>query len=320
MNVEPGRVAILGGSGFVGRTLSEHLARRGIEQRVLTRSREHARAVWPLPGATCIECDPYDSAALRAAFTGCHAVVNLIGILNERGDQGKGFQRTHVALTRNILAACSEAGVRRFIYMSALNAAPVAPSHYLRTKGEAERLVRAAAPGLESTIFRPSVIFGPGDGLFCRFEQLLRYSPVLPLACAGARFQPVYVGNVAEAFATALSDRRTVGQAYDLGGPEILTLAEIVQVVLRITGRHRLVIPLGVVASRLQAEVFEHLPGKPFSRDNFRSASIDSVVNETNGLATLGISPTPIDAIVPACLRPAGERSRYDSLRRHAGR
>ena len=320
MNLNVRRVALIGGSGFVGRSLSEHLARAGIEQRVLTRNRLHARASWPLPGATCIECDPYSPAALAAAVRDCDAVVNLVGILNERGDRGDGFQRAHVELTRNALQACASSGVARYLHMSALNAAPVAPSHYLRSKGEAERLVRAAPAALATTIFRPSVIFGPGDGLFCRFDALLEFSPVLPLACAAARFQPVYVGDVAEAFVRSLDHRPSFGASYDLGGPEVMTLEQIVRMVLAARGRRRLVLPLGMVASRLQAEIFEHLPGKPFSRDNFRSATVDSVLPGPNGLAQLGIAPVHVAAMLRSCLGLGGERMRYDLLRQRAGR
>jgi len=320
MNLNVRRVALIGGSGFVGRSLSEHLARAGIEQRVLTRNRLHARASWPLPGATCIECDPYSPAALAAAVQDCDAVVNLVGILNERGDRGDGFQRAHVELTRNALQACASSGVARYLHMSALNAAPVAPSHYLRSKGEAERLVRAAPTALATTIFRPSVIFGPGDGLFCRFDALLEFSPVLPLACAAARFQPVYVGDVAEAFVRSLDHRPSFGASYDLGGPEVMTLEQIVRMVLAARGRRRLVLPLGMVASRLQAEIFEHLPGKPFSRDNFRSTTVDSVLPGPNGLAQLGIAPVHVAAMLRSCLGLGGERMRYDLLRQRAGR
>lgn len=318
MNHAPRRIALVGGSGFVGRHLSERLARAGLEQRILTRTREHARASWMLPGVKVVECNPYSTEALVGAFAGCDAVINLVGILNERGDRGDGFQRAHVELTRGVLEACERAGVERYLHMSALNAAPVAPSHYLRTKGEAERLVRASP--LATTIFRPSVIFGPGDGLLCRFDALLALSPLLPLACAASRFQPVYVGDVAEAFTRSLGERRSFGEAYDLGGPTVMTLAEIVHAVLRATGRRRLVLPLGMFASRVQAEVFEHLPGKPFSRDNFRSATLDSVLAGANGLDRLGIEPVALDAVIGDCLGRGGERLRYDRLRQRAGR
>jgi len=319
MNGSSRSVAVLGGSGFIGSVLAEHLTRAGHVPVILTRAREHSRSVWALPTVRCVECNPYDTAALTAAIAGCDAVVNLVGILNEKGDSGEGYRRVHVELTRGALEACAAAGVSRYLHMSALNAAPVAVSHYQRTKGEAEMLVRGSA--LEWTIFRPSVVFGPGDGLFNRFEALTRYTPVLPLACGHTRFQPVYVGDVAEAFVRALEDRRCIGQSYDLGGPAVMTLAEIVDKLLATLNRKRLVLPLGLTASRLQAEICEHLPGKPFSRDNFRSASEDSVVTGENGLERLGIVPVAVDGMIARCLGGGGgERQRYDRLRRQAGR
>jgi len=319
MNEPSRRVAVLGGSGFIGSVLAEHLTRAGHLPVVLTRRRERARGVWALPTARCVECNPYDASALSEAIAGCDAVVNLVGILNERGDDGDGYRRAHVDLTRGVLDACVTAGIPRYLHMSALNAAPVAVSHYQRTKGEAEMLVRGST--LAWTIFRPSLVFGPGDGLFNRFEALTRYAPVLPLACGHTRFQPVYVGDVAAAFVRALDDRSSIGQSYDLGGPRVMTLAEMVDALLTTLGRKRLVVPLGLTASRLQAEVFEHVPGKPFSRDNFRSASEDSVVTGDNGLERLGIVPTAVDGMIARCLGGGGgERQRYDELRSRAGR
>ncbi|MSQ68799.1 MAG: complex I NDUFA9 subunit family protein [Gammaproteobacteria bacterium] len=313
-------IAVLGGSGFVGRALCEQLARAGWAVRVLTRARNHARELWPLPATECVECDVYAPAALAAALRGTDAVINLVGILNEKGDRGTGFQRAHVELTQCVIAACATAGVGRYLHMSALNAASGAPSHYLRTKGDAEKLVRAAS-ALQSTIFRPSLIFGPGDGLFVRFDQLLSLAPILPLACAAARFQPVYVGDVAAAFITALDDKSTIGQDYSLGGPAVLSLLEIVRYGVHLRGRRRLILPLGSRLSRVLAEVMEHLPGKPFSRDNLRSAALDSVLPPgVDGLRTLRIAATPLAAIVPGYLSGTGERARYDDLRQRARR
>jgi NADH dehydrogenase len=246
--------------------------------------------------------DVYDGTALGAALRGSDALVNLVGILNERGDDGAGFRHAHVELTRAALAACAAAEVPGYVQMSALNAAPDAPSHYLQTKGEAESLVAAAA-GLSTAVLRPSVIFGPGDGLFGRFAPLVRWLPCLPLAGATARFQPVYVGDVAEAVLASLADVRPGNCVrFDLGGPEVWTLREIVEYTARLTGRFCPVIPLGEGFSRLQAEICEHLPGKPFSRDNWRSLKLDSVVRGRNGLDTLGITPTPIASVVPGLL------------------
>ena len=312
-------ITLLGGSGFVGRALCERLVRAGYALRILTRTRLTARELWLLPDTTVIAGDVYDASFLRSAFAGASAVINLVGILNERGDDGRGFERAHVELTRLVLAACAASGVTRYLHMSALNAAPEAPSYYLRSKAAAETLV--AASGLNTTIFRPSVIFGPGDGLFVRFDQLTTLAPMLPLACAAARFQPVYVGDVADAFVRALGDKTTFGKRYDLGGPSVMSLQEIVAYTLRQRGRWRLVLPLGAGLSRVMAEVLEHLPGKPFSRDNLRSASLNSVLAAGHdGLGELNIPKTPVSAIVPAYLGQRGVLARYDRLRERAGR
>ncbi len=312
-------ITLLGGSGFVGRALCERLVRAGYALRILTRARLAARDLWLLPDTTVIAGDVYDADFLRSAVAGANAVINLVGILNERGDDGRGFERAHVDLTRLVLAACAASGVTRYLHMSALNAAADAPSYYLRSKAAAETLV--ASSGLNTTIFRPSVIFGPGDGLFVRFDQLTALAPVLPLACAAARFQPVYVGDVADAFVHALGDKATVGKRYDLGGPSVMSLQEVVAYTLRQRGRCRLVLPLGSGLSRVMAEIMEHLPGKPFSRDNLRSASLNSVLAAGHdGLAELHIPKTSVAAIVPAYLGQRGVLARYDRLREHAGR
>src|SRR5690606_38616456 len=226
----PQKLVILGGTGFVGRHLVSRLAREG--HRIVLLSRNialHSDRLLP-PGVDLRELDVYDPTALQQAFAGADAVINLVGILNERGDNGRGFRRAHVELSKLVIAAMKLAGVRRLLQMSALNAGR-GQSHYLKSRGEAEAAVKAS--GLDWTIFEPSVIFGPGDGLFCRFATLLRLAPVLPLARAGARFAPVYVGDVVEACRRALHDRRTFGEVYELYGPDVFTLREIVRMTAR---------------------------------------------------------------------------------------
>ncbi len=290
------RVVVLGGSGFVGRTLVAALLARGHRVCVLSRSAEtHAR----IPaGAERLVGDVYDAAFLRGAFEGVDTVINLVGILNERGDDGRGFRKVYVELADAMIAAMQAAGVRRLLQMSALHAGD-GESHYLKARGEAETRVRASA--LDWTLFRPSVIAGPGDGLFCRFAQLLRFAPGLPLGGASVRFQPVWVGDVAEAFARALDDDAPIGRSYDLVGPEVMTLGEIVTLTARTKGWTRIVLPLPGALGRLQAEVGEHLPGKPISRDNWRSLQRDST-SDDNGLPKLGIAPTDVRAKLPEIL------------------
>lgn len=315
-------VGLIGGSGFVGIHLANRLVAAGHRVRVLTRRRENARALWVLPTADVIEADVHDPAQLERHLGGCDAVMQLAGILNERGDDGRGFRRVHVELPRKVVEACRFLGIRRYLHMSALNARPDGPSHYLKSKGEAEAWVHAQAnETLRVTSFRPSVIFGPGDSFYNRFAGLLAVTPLIfPLACPEARFQPVHVGNVTEAFLRALDDPTTAGERYDLCGPSIYTLREIVEYTARTLGLCRRVIPLSDRLSRLQAEVFERIPGKPFSRDNYRSASEDSVCNGECGLRRLGITPVAVEAVVPAYLAGRDSRGRLSTMRAACGR
>ena len=238
-------------------------------------------------------------------------MINLVGILNERGFRGKGFEKAHVELTRSVLLACRGARVRRLLQMSALRAGE-GDSHYLRTRGEAEALVRASS--LDWTLIRPSVIFGRGDGLFCRFAGLLRWLPMLPLARAGARFAPVHVGDVATAMEAMLERPDSVRQVYELYGRQVMTLAEIVRYTARHMGLRRGALPLPDALGRMQALVGDLIPGKPISSDNFKSLKLDSV-GTRDGLAALGIVPTPVDAIVPALLAGGRRQARLDCWR-----
>ncbi|HEY2344640.1 MAG TPA: complex I NDUFA9 subunit family protein [Xanthomonadaceae bacterium] len=307
-------IAILGGTGFVGRALVERLLGDGHAVTVVSRNRARHADRLLAPGAAVRECDEYDAAALAAALRGHDVAINLVGILNDPGfgDSDRGFVRAHVELTRTLVAACKETGIARLLQMSALNAGR-GRSHYLRTRGAAEELVKAS--GLDWTIFQPSVIFGPGDGLFCRFATLLPFAPVLPLARASAKFAPVYVGDVVEAFARALRDESASHQSYELYGPDVVTLAAIVRTTARQMGLRRLVVPLPDALARLQAFAMDFVPGKPFSSDNYRSLSTDSV-GGIDGLHRLGIAPTRIEAILPEILGHAESRqARLDRYR-----
>lgn len=289
-------IVILGGSGFVGRALVARLLAQGERVRVLSRSAD-TRARIP-GGADILIGDVFDAAFLRDAFRGADVVINLVGILNERGDDGSGFRKVYVELAETMLAAMKNASVRRLLQMSALHAGD-GESHYLKARGEAEARVRGSE--LDWTLLRPSVIAGPGDGLFCRFAQLLRFSPGLPLGGADARFQPVWIGDVVEAFVRALDDDATIGRSYDLAGPEVMTLGDIVRLTAKTKGWARFVLPLPAALGRVQAEVGEHLPGKPISRDNWRSLQRDST-SDDNGLPELGIAPTDVRGKLPEIL------------------
>ena len=314
------RVCILGGTGFVGRHITERLAAAGHKVSVLTRRRERHRHLLVLPTVQVIEGDVYNPAFLRRQFQGHDVVINLVGILNEKGRDGKGFERAHIELSGLVVQACRHSGVGRLLHMSALHAAQNAPSHYLRTKGLAEKMVLDAHDNaLHVTVFRPSVIFGAQDSFTNRFARLLRLTPLFfPLACPNARFQPVYVGDVAQVFIAAMDDHATHGKRYDLCGPRVYSLREIVAYVADQTGTRRCVLGLGRGLSWLQALLLEFAPGKPFTRDNFRSLQVDSTC-KAGFPAFAGIKPASLEDIVPTYL--GRQRSEaYSTLRRDAVR
>lgn len=304
------RVLLLGGTGFVGRHVCEHLARLGWSMTVPTRRAANASAVQHLPRLTVLEADVHDEATLRQLLVGHDAVINLVAILH--GDESA-FQRTHVELPEKLARACLSSSVKRLLHVSALGAEPAAadtaPSRYLRSKSRGEAaLQQAAAQGLQLTVLRPSVIFGADDRFLNLFAALQRVFPVMPLAGAGARFQPVWVEDVARAMVHCLQDTRTIGLTYELGGPSVHTLKELVQLAGRAAGirqgRGRPVIPLPMAIGRVQALLMELAPGQPLmSRDNLDSMKIDNVLTgRVPGFTALGITPTGPAAVAPAYL------------------
>lgn len=297
------KICLLGGTGFVGKRLAARLSGAGHDLVILTRRAVRHRDLLVLPTARLAEGDVHDTGFLCRQFEGKDTVINLIGILNEKGRSGKGFTRAHAELPEKVVQACREMGVPRLLHMSALHAARTAPSLYLRTKALGEEAVhRAGGPDFHVTSFRPSVIFGPGDGFLNRFAGLLRLVPgFFPLACPGARFQPVYVEDVVRAFADALDNHKTFGQRYDLCGPRVYSLREIVEYVSRLLGRRVCVIGLPDGLSYLQAAMLEFAPGKPFSLDNYRSLQVDSVC-EKGFPKVFGIIPTSLEEIAPTYL------------------
>jgi uncharacterized protein YbjT (DUF2867 family) len=300
-----GTVCVLGGTGFVGRALASQLIRRGYGVRIPTRSRQRNRRLLVLPGVHLAEADIHDERTLKQLVRGCDAVVNLVGILNEKGHDGSGFRAVHVDLVEKLVRACQETGVSRLLHMSALKAnAERGPSHYLRTRGQGEQLIKdLAGEDLDYTIFRPSTIFGPEDSFINRFAKLLRALPVLPLARADARFAPVFVEDVVRAYLRALEDAGTHNQTYQLCGPNVYTLGEIVEMVREWTGIRRPIVHVPDGLGRLQALAADYLiPGKPFSLDNFLSLTVANVCTE-NGLEALGIKPRSMTVVVPTYLR-----------------
>ena len=315
------RIAILGGSGFVGRHLVAALTREGCATRVFTRRRSRSRSLLVIPTCEVVETDVHLASNLDAHLAGCDAVVNLIGILNEHSGAGDRFSSVHAELPGKLVKACRRNRIERMLHMSALGVDADAPSEYLRTKFGGEQAAHAAeADGIAITSFRPSVIFGSDDSFFNRFAGLLALSPlVFPLACPQARFAPVYVEDVVLAFLAALDDEATAGQRYELCGPHTYTLRELVAYTAAITGRRRLIVGLGDRLSRLQGQVLERIPGKPFSTDNYLSTKIDSVCS-SNSLERLGIVPRSVESVVPGYLGGSERHARLGRLRASARR
>ena len=313
-------IVVLGGTGFLGPRLVARLIKDGHQVTVLSRDREQHKHLLVLPGLTLENCDVYQEAQLSERFRGKDVVVNLIGILNERGFSGAGFRRAHTELTQHILNAARSAGVARLLQVSALKAARGAPSYYLSSKGEAEKLIRDQNTPLDWTIFQPSVMFGPGDSFLNRFAKLLAAIPfALPLARPNARLQPVFVDDVVNALRRCLHGGASSHQTYELGGPQVYTLREIVSLVAQLTHHRRWIVGLPGFAGRLQAFVMNFVPGRPFSSDNYRSLKVDSVCSE-DGFARLGIKPQSMAASARLFLGAQEDNARLSQNRAAAGR
>ncbi len=307
-------VTVFGGSGFIGRHLIGRLARQGWTIRAAVRSPSRAGFLKPMGEVgqvTPIRAPIQDRIAVESAVAGADAVINLVGILYERGPQT--FAAVHAHGAQAVAAAAAAAGVERLVQVSALGADHHGRSDYARSKGAGEAAVRTAFP--EAVILRPSVVFGPEDSFFNRFAGLARVSPVLPLIGGGkTRFQPVYVGDVADAIATSVSDPACAGRTYELGGPHVYTFKELMELVLRQIHRRRLLVPWPFALAELQAVFLELLPVPPLTRDQVRLLRRDNVVTEgALTLADLGITATAAEVILPSYLdrhRPSGRFDR----------
>lgn len=298
-------VLVIGGSGFIGSHIVARLAAEGRRVIVPTRRLSHARHLQVLPTVQIVQADVFNEATLAQWVARADAVINLVGVLHARPAHpwGAAFERAHVELPRRIARACLAQGVQRVLHMSALGASAEGPSMYLRSKAAGERVLRETA-GLSLTCFRPSVVFGPEDKFLNVFAQLQAMLPVLVLGSTSAKFQPVYVGDVAQAFVHALDDPRSIGQVYELVGPHRYTLAELVRLAGVYSGHPRPLITLPTALSRLQAFMLEYLPGGPLmSRDNLDSMKADNVASGQNPLPP-DWRPTPLEAVAPDYLAP----------------
>jgi len=315
------KVLVLGGTGFVGRSVCARLVTRsggaGDAVTVATRRVPHARRLQLLPTVDVVRADPHDAAQLAGLVRGCDAVVSLIGILH--GSPAE-FQRVHVELPRSLARACGAAGVRRVVHLSAIGADAAAPSNYLRSKAAGEAALKAAR--LDLTLLRSSVIFGEGDRFLNLLAKLQALSPVLPLGGANARFQPVWVEDVAAAVVHCLADPKTIGQTFECTGPTVYTLAELAALAGRWSGHARPILGLPGPLARCQAWLLEHLPGPTLmSRDNVDSMLVASVASgRLPGLERLGIRASALEAIAPAYLGADQGVARLDPLRARARR
>jgi NADH dehydrogenase len=304
-------VTVFGGSGFLGRNAVRALAKAGYRIRVAVRYPNQAQYLPPMGSVGQIQlmkCNVLDQDAVARACQGADAVVNLVGILAPAG--GQGFDDVHVAAVGNIAMAAKAAGARTLVHVSSLGADPEAESHYAKTKGEGEKLLREEFA--DATILRPSLLAGPDDDFFNKFAALARILPMLPLIGGGhTKFQPVFVGDVADAIVKCVSDTATKGKTYELGGPGTYSFKALMQLVLQETGRSRLLLPVPFWLASIKAMFLQFLPGKLLTPDQVTSLKADNLVSP-NALTfkDLGIAPDSIEAILPSYLwrfRPRGE-------------
>lgn len=297
-------VGLLGGTGYLGRHLAARLVRDGHDVTILTRRRQRHRDLLVLPTLRLVEGDARDVPTLQSAFGRCDALINATSTMTRGGRHGDALYRAHVDLTAAALEAGRASGPRRYVQMSALKAAVDAPSPSLTSKGEADALVRES--GLDWSVLKLSVVFGPDDRFINRIAGHLRWLPVLPLPRASTRLAPVFVGDVADAVLRVLRDPATIGREFQLCGPRVYSIREIAGLIAEITGRRRPIWRLTPTMGRLLARGLDLVADSPFSTDNFLSLSVHSICDSSApGLSALGVEPLALEALAPHYRGPA---------------
>jgi NADH dehydrogenase len=299
---------VLGGSGFVGSAIVAKLVSAGYQVTVLSRRLDHAKHLSLLPGVTLKVCNVFDAQALRSALHGADAVINLLGILHQSA-------KTPMQLAK----LCQDLGIKRLLHMSSLCAATDAPSLYLRSKGEAEVALAGYAPGLAITVFRPSIIFGRADQFINLFAGLIKHLPLVVLVKPNAKFQPVWVEDVASCFVASLNEPASFGLSYDLVGPKVYTFRALLKAIMQTLGVHKPILGLNDALSYAQAFLMECLPIKLMSRDNIRSMQQDSVSDQAFP-EWLDLRPSALETVMPQYLIDQTPRGAYDRFRRKAAR
>ena len=309
----------MGGTGFLGQTLAARLIKKGYKVSIPTRQRESFRELLVLPGLQLVQANTHDEKNLQRVLEDSDAVINLVGILNETRSSKQKFKTAHVDFTQRLLETCEKLGIQRYIQVSALKAeAGTSPSEYLRTKGEAEVLVQKST--LNTTVFRPSVIFGAKDSFVNKFAALLRVpSPLFFLPVPNARFAPVFVDDVVEGIALSLDRPETYNKRYSCCGPKIYSMRELIQLIADTMGVKRKIIGLNPLLSKFAASFLGMMPGKPFTKDNYQSLQVNNIC-ENNGLEKLGINPVSIESVIPSYLQYRDTNLSFDDFRRTAGR
>lgn len=311
------KICVLGGSGFVGSAIVAKLDAAGYLVTVLTRRRDTAKHLFLLPNVNVVECDVLDYQALNSVLRGTDVVINLIGILHQ--SRRLSFNAIHHQLPAQLAKICADLNIKRLIHMSSLRAHEHAPSQYLRSKAAGEAALNAVKDKVNITIFKPSIIFGRGDRFTNLFATMIKWLPVILLAKPDAKFQPIWVEDVASCFVNSVNNNDTYGQTYELAGPKVYTFRELLKQIMQALSIKRTVIGLSNTLSYLQALSMEFLPIKLMSRDNIKSMEVDSVSQQPLPIV-LGVEPSELAAVLPEYLADRNARGAYDRFRSFAAR